>query len=265
MEIKKIFVDPIFAKSILSSGNINNRRITDAVVKRYADVILKGEWKEDTFEPIKISKSGRLLDGQHRLLAIVKANIGLWMHVATGLNEDIFDVIDTGRKRTGGDVISMLGVKNGIMISAGIQFQRWIHGACSGARSPLLNTDIVDKYKQDADMWDEFSGMSQKLSKDFSRAISESWALGFLFLFGQIDKQDSIDFMNQLCSGRGATNNTIHLLRKRLIDSRMSSQYKLTEDVKAAFIIKTWNCFRRGYELGVLKYKPIDEKFPTPI
>lgn len=187
------------------------------------------------------------------------------MHVATGLNEDIFDVIDTGRKRTGGDVISMLGVKNGIMISAGIQFQRWIHGACSGARSPLSNTDILHKYQEDTEMWDEFSGMSQKLSKDFSRAVSESWVLGFLFLFGKIDKQDSIDFMNQLCSGRGATNNTIHLLRKRLIDSRMSPQYKLTENVKAAFIIKTWSCFRRGYELGVLKYKPIEEKFPTPI
>lgn len=262
MKIEKVFITPDFAKSILSTGNINNRRIAEPVVKRYAKQMANGAWREDTCEPIKIAESGRLLDGQHRLLAIVRANTGVYLHVATGLNENIFDVIDTGKKRTGGDAISMLGVKNGITVSAGIQFQDWVAKGGNSARSTLLNPEIVERYLQDSELWDECAAVSQKLSKEFSRALSDSWVCGVLFLFAKIDKDDSFEFVRQLCTGRGITNNTIHMLRKRLIDSRMSSQFKLEETVKVAFIIKAWNCFRLGYELGVLKYKPIDEQFP---
>lgn len=265
MKIEKVFVTPDFAKSILATGNVNNRRIAEPVVKRYAAQIANGGWREDTCEPIKIAESGRLLDGQHRLLAIVKANAGVYLHVATGLNENIFDVIDTGKKRTGGDALSMMKVKNGITIAAAIQLQDWASKNKNSARSVLLNPEIVEHYLKDADLWDECGSVSQKLSKDFSRALSQSWVCGVLFLFAKINKEDSFEFVQQICTGKGIKNDTIHVLRKRIIDSRMSSQYKLEDVIKLAFIIKTWNCFRKGSELSILKYKPVDEQFPMPL
>ena len=73
MNITKKLITPSIAKGLLES-NTKNRGINELVVSRYANDILKGNWKEDTGEAIKISKMNIILDGQHRLCAIVKAN-----------------------------------------------------------------------------------------------------------------------------------------------------------------------------------------------
>jgi hypothetical protein len=77
------------------------------VVNRYAQDILAGRWKEDTGEVIKVSKSGIVLDGQHRLYAIVKANTPIFLHIAYGIDDSVSDVLDTGSVRSASDVFKL--------------------------------------------------------------------------------------------------------------------------------------------------------------
>jgi hypothetical protein len=70
--------------------------------------------------------------------------------------------------------------------------------------------------------------------------------------------------MYQLCSGRDIENETIHNLRNRLINDRTSVQ-KLSPTYKKALVYKTWNAFRSGVTLKVLKYNPSVEDFPHPL
>ncbi len=94
-----ITVTPDMAASWLESDNSNNRR------KRYwwshaiATAILRGEWIT-THQGIAFSVDGLLLDGQHRLEAIVESNTALEMLVVTGIDANAFKVIDGGIKRT---------------------------------------------------------------------------------------------------------------------------------------------------------------------
>ena len=64
-------ITPDIAKTMLGE-NVNNRRISHDNVNMFAREMRNGEWRFNG-EAIKFSKDGRLLDGQHRLLAARRA------------------------------------------------------------------------------------------------------------------------------------------------------------------------------------------------
>jgi hypothetical protein len=61
--------------------------------------MINNKWKQDTGECIKISKTGRILDGQHRLKAVILSNCSIYFYVATNIDDSVFDVLDTGKAR----------------------------------------------------------------------------------------------------------------------------------------------------------------------
>ena len=262
MKIEKVFVSPEFAKSLLLK-NLKNRRMTESVARRYADEIRNGRWKEDTYEPIKISESGIILDGQHRLSAVVKAGIGVHFHIATGLKDEVFDVIDTGKKRTGGDTLSSLGVKNYNVIAAALNLVFLIEEDIRSRRFSS-NNEILLRYEKESDIWDEIASKSITLCNHISRALAPSWIAAFLYVFSKIDKNESYQFIDQLCTGKEVKNGTILVLRKKLIDAKMSNTIKMNPELKYALVVKAWNAFRDGREYSVLRYKPIEDDFPMP-
>jgi hypothetical protein len=58
---------------------------------------------------IKLDDDGRVRDGHNRLHAIVQAGIPVRSVVATGVSEDGFDVMDTGRSRNAADLLHIHG------------------------------------------------------------------------------------------------------------------------------------------------------------
>jgi hypothetical protein len=95
IQFKKQLVTPDLAKVYLSTNN-QNRNVKERKVNRFTHDIMLGKWKDDTGETIKFSKCGKLIDGQHRLLAIIKANKPINIHISEGHDYSIFDVLDTG-------------------------------------------------------------------------------------------------------------------------------------------------------------------------
>lgn len=91
-------VNPIMAKTFLESNTIN-RKLRVETVKQLADVIKRGEWVT-THQGISVSRNGNLLDGQHRLQAIVESGATVKMAVTFNQNEDSFKVIDCGLSRS---------------------------------------------------------------------------------------------------------------------------------------------------------------------
>ena len=95
-------VTPEDAKEILKL-NTNNRNIRKKYVQHLASAILNNEWKL-THQGIAISTDNVLLDGQHRLEAIVLADIPVVILVSTNVDKDSFKVIDNGAKRNIADL-----------------------------------------------------------------------------------------------------------------------------------------------------------------
>ena len=107
MTMHRQFINPPEAESIL--GRMTGNR---AVRQRHSDAMAldmrEGRWV-DTHEPIAMSVDGNLIDGQHRLAAVVSSGVGQWFWVA------VYDThqtaiglpIDCGARRSTADLLGL--------------------------------------------------------------------------------------------------------------------------------------------------------------
>ena len=113
--VLKVTVTPELAKTILETINTDNRRISVARVKQYADVLRRGQYvfNGESIQ-IGIDSANRLilLNGQHRLSGCVEAGIEFESVIVLGLPTDVFSTIDRGKTRSYSDVLSVAGYKN---------------------------------------------------------------------------------------------------------------------------------------------------------
>jgi len=73
--------------AIMLEKNQTNRRLNPRLVSQYAKDMKNGEWKT-THQGIAINCLGFVVDGQHRLAAIVESGVAIWLLV-TAYNESI--------------------------------------------------------------------------------------------------------------------------------------------------------------------------------
>lgn len=130
-------VTPDMARGFLAS-NATNRAISRAAVTRLKSVLQSGEWRYNG-EAIKFSKEGALLDGQHRLTAIVEADMPAELLVITDLNADAFATLDQGRKRSGGDVLHVRGIARSghVAVATGMFYRLMQNKAIYGGNQPV--------------------------------------------------------------------------------------------------------------------------------
>lgn len=106
MDIQKITITPALAREYLTH-NTKNRKIKSGVITKYATDIAYGRWQESP-EPISFYEDGTLRDGQHRLLAIIRANTPVQMYVAFDVPNDSV-ICDQNVTRTLPDILNITG------------------------------------------------------------------------------------------------------------------------------------------------------------
>jgi hypothetical protein len=263
LEFKKELITPSRAKELLEA-NINNRRVKIEVVNRYAQDILAGRWKDDTGEVIKISKSGIILDGQHRLYAIVKSNTAIFLHVVYGVNESVSDVLDTGSTRSATDVFRLNRITNDSSIPSIMQTYYLLkkgHFTSGQKDMRLTNAQLLQKYYQNEPLWQDICKKSHNWYLGFAKILAKSFIGGFYSVFKEIDPELAEKFMDELCAGINVSNKTMLLLRNRLMQDKMS-QKKISPAIKTIFMIKAWNCYVRGIVIKKLAFDSERESYP---
>lgn len=99
-------ITPDMAQAMLSN-NPRNRRINEKRVSMLVHDIQNGQWT-DSPTPISFNEKGELLDGQHRLMAILKSNRTMQMYVAYDVPDNT--VFDKNIERKSGDALYMRGL-----------------------------------------------------------------------------------------------------------------------------------------------------------
>lgn len=102
-------ITPALARMMLER-NAGNRSLSKAFVRRYADDIKSGRWDARNGETIKVATTGEVIDGQHRLNAVIEANTPQQMVIMFGLDPKSRFTLDQGKARTVGDYLSMSGI-----------------------------------------------------------------------------------------------------------------------------------------------------------
>ena len=262
----KKLVTPSYAKQLLES-NTRNRSVNEIIVNRYAKDILEGNWKQDTGEFIKISKTNVILDGQHRLYAVIKANKAVYIHIVTDLDDSVFDVLDTGRPRSTIDVFKIQGIKQENTIPSMIVRYKTLKKGRVKTDSRVdnfTNAEILEFYKESAYFWQNVGKKSTLWYKQFAKIISPGTFGGFYAHFNDLSPSDAEAFMNQLATGNDIKHNSIKLLRTKLMTDKLSTK-KMPVELKGAFIIKAWNSYRLNLNTKILKWDSATEPFPKAI
>lgn len=94
-----------------------NRPLSKSLVELYATAMREGRWRLNG-ETMQFSTTGLLVNGQHRVNACIRANVSFKALVVYGVSESSFATMDQGRKRSGGDVLSMRHIPNAGKVSA---------------------------------------------------------------------------------------------------------------------------------------------------
>ena len=124
--------------------NRRNRPLRPGQVKRYAELIEEDEWITSP-DAIAFDREGRLINGQHRLKAVVRSGKTIKNAlVATGLPPGAFKIADMGAKRTAADVLHIEGFKHPQELGAVMKLVvLWAEGRLEECNE----YEVVEKFK----------------------------------------------------------------------------------------------------------------------
>jgi len=239
-----------------------NRHLSKEVVAVYARSMSNRAWME-TGESIKFSKSGRLLDGQHRLNAVVEAGITVRSYVTYGIPDAAQDVMDTGRRRRAADVLAIHGKRNTSIVSGAarllISLDRTGTIPQGGNRMGGATNDEIRAY---VDAHPELEALSDGLYRG-QIPVTPSVYLAALVLVARVDGDDASKFDAALRSGAALLRgDPILTMRERLSLARAKRE-KLSSYVMLSALLRTWNAWRAGQQWS--KCQLYSDGLPIPI
>lgn len=177
-------ITPYGAKHLLDCYNDGNRRLRPKRVALYAHQMKTGQWQM-TGEPIIIGSRGRVLNGQHRLAAIVEAGVPVPMMVVSGVEDSAFKNIDNGLSRSAADVLRQCGMTDSHNAAAVarlfIAVDAGLNPANTNALQLVTRTDIADWATTNAAELTEALAEGRKMYDD-CRGNKTAWAVLWLML-----------------------------------------------------------------------------------
>lgn len=228
-------------------ANQHNRPVRRRHVSFLAKQILDGHWQVNG-QTIIISEDEQVLDGQHRLLAVIEAGRQIQSLVVYGVDEEAFKTIDTGAVRTGADALclEMPEVNSGTLKAASTAVgwcKRLEDGRLNSTRR-ISNTEIIQyiqKYPSLLQCVERLQSYQHE-----ARPISVGIGAALFEIFQRRSSDLAEDFMQKLYTGEGITREDVEWLLRQAFIRDAQSRTKLPYVAKVRMVCKGWNHRRRG-------------------
>src|ERR1700743_1377687 len=259
---KVMTITPEEAMQMLEA-NGSNRPLNDQHVRRISRQIIEGKWRFNG-DTIKISTGNDILDGQHRLWAIIEAKTPVDTIVVRGIEPDAFATIDTLRKpRSGSDVLALLGVTgHRSTISVALQWLlRWPRQILENYREPknrIENSDVEQAYRDNPGI----ARAAETASR--LRGIGNPGMLAFFYFVLSNRNPDLAERMVHTLENPSATGVNDPFFRLRAYF--MSDKSRKDPLVTIALMIKAANAAHSDRELKILNWRSqgsFAEPFPA--
>ena len=109
-----VSISPEMAKEMLDLSDktgFRNRNLSKRIVARYADAMAKNEWGLSN-DAIAVTSDGKVLNGQHRLHAVISSGTTQKFLVLEDADEMMFKYLDNGTLRTMNDYVVSSGLES---------------------------------------------------------------------------------------------------------------------------------------------------------
>ena len=253
----------------------NMKPMADPHVEKLAQEMRAGRWVLNG-ETIKFNSRGQLIDGQHRLYAVIKSECPIRSWVVFGIDDpDAFKTIDSLQlKRGANQILEMMGMKNTNCLAAiARRLVAW-EKTQDKTRFSLLSTIARNVSQTDVIKYaeahsDEIAAMVSLIrpSLPCKRCKAPSALMAALILCNRVDDVTTYLFIEGLKTGANLKENSVViLLRERMLmpPRRVGPEW---ETEAMALTIKAWNYFTKDKPLKFFRWRQegdAPEKFPVP-
>lgn len=256
-------ITPKMAKDLLKH-NINNRVTSETHVAFLADMMKRGQWKKHA-QSVQFTGTPedpkRCIDGQHRLKAIIKANVPIYLTLAFNVPEDAADTIDNGKRRTNGDhvLFGVPGLKPaaareiGVVTPWLILYERatitqWTQTNHQFYKS-TSSTDVVAYVKKNKkELTEAYAWVEKNCCFNRKTIRPRSEMLLIRILTHRVDPIASEDFCLKIYAGINLMPNTVEMtLRTWLLDMALKKEVN-TKSIQCIryTLAQAWNKIRTG-------------------
>jgi hypothetical protein len=239
-DLRLVLLTPRVAAAWLERFNKSNRKIQTPHVNSIARDIRGGNWMMNA-QPIAFSGdpstgNANLLNGQHRLEAVVKADCPIEVMIATGLDDAAFATFDLHARHSHRKYIAK-GDERVLAAAAKLQW-RVDNGKAPGDRGVPSASEIQATIEAHPELMDAFP-VSRK--KEMQEIGSSGILTFFIASIRRQDDQLSEVYLEQLMSGEDLRKgNPLIKTRAKLIGQRGS----LTRRNVLDLLMDTWDEYR---------------------
>lgn len=256
----RFIVTPEIARQWLEVFNYRNRSIKKTNLKYLCGVFRRGEWKFNG-EPIVFARTGRLLNGQHRLMACVQTGISFETNVETTIEEEAFTTYDPPTSvRPNAQILEIRGEVNTYMLAASLAW------AWRLEKKNLQLKDIPSASEIDQ-LVERHPGMRDSVYRTKTKFFRQGGGSSVASFVHYIAQQQNVEkceqFFYMLETGIGLEKgNAVLPLRARLLDQLGAKARLLPAEVLALYI-KAWTAFRDDRKVTALRWRTTGET-PEP-
>lgn len=250
LKVRAVTITPEMAEQLLND-RAPNRSVSSAVLNKYARDMAAGRWRLNG-QTIKISRQGRLLDGQHRLEAAKKAKTAFPAIIVEGLTEGILGTLDIGRRRAMSDVLRERGESNTIIFASALRWLWMIENnivlAANSSPSSGELLEMLERRPGIRSSLKQVAAIRQIMGSGIAAALHRT--------FADKDEDRADTFFARLTDGVNlAPDSPILHLRERLLRTRASNRVRLAEAERVALSIKAWNAYRADKPMQLLVWR----------
>lgn len=271
-------VTPEMAKGYLINNYARQRNVSDSHVIHLAQQMAAGQWQLNG-EPIIFDHNGNVINGQHRLHAVIRSGVAVQFLIVSGVDESAFLTIDSGKPRSSGNIFAIKGIPNynntaacvyGVMnyrralkvqktIVEGQNKWTQIGGSLNSYIRPS-KIDMLKEYEANAAGYQSAIAYAAKCRKLGAQSIFTTIAALALIDGSHADFVEP--FFNALCTGINLTeNHPAYRLRCRLEQNKALRQ-KFSVNHATLLTAKAWNYYALEKPCKLLR---IDNEIVFPV
>lgn len=236
--------------------NTRNRNIHERTVSRYANDMLAGKW-EFTGDAIRINGDGTLIDGQHRLAAVIQASAsdpGLTVRtlVIRNLPARTQDFMDIGRKRSVGDQVFMRGMRNSSLVAASSRLILYYETYMKNPEVDFMrirNSSVLEWIDAHPQI-EEFAAQHSSTGSSNMRSNAAVAAAAWVITNTCEDEAAVSTFFAMFVDGIGLEENSPVLALRNRLQVASSRNERILYHNALHLILRAWNAYRRGEEIN---------------
>jgi hypothetical protein len=260
------WITPELSKSWLENSPDFNRGIGKRVVWRYTNAMAEKRWYFtgesiifDSGEPGKET----ILDGWHRLTAIVESGVAGLFVVVRGVPKDAFHYIDHGRGRVFRDTLVVLGNPNASIVSAATAYLT-AYLKAELRRFTTNGLEEHEKWRTYEDYGTQLNELQERYNRRLSVRVPGGLLIAVHIVLSKIDSEAADEFMDLVVLGDDLEPDHPVSQFRNSVRKHMDMAVRPTNLPTrfGAGLIKAWNLFRK--EERVAKFM-LPSTTPEPI